>query len=385
MSYKVQVGNAILQGQVTASVGFSGSTVLADEFYGDGSNISNISTTKVKTTTVSTGTRYVPLVESATGESSEDLEVDNVFTVDVATGVVQFVGSAPGLTLGSAAMVESDLEKIDDITNGTVTLSKAVVVDANKDIGTFGQLSASLASASYAYIDQLNLVSMQKNWTNAGITVADLGSITTVDINGGTLGGITIDGNWTAAGETCADLGAVTTCDINGGTIGGVTIDGNWTAASQTCADLGAVTTCDINGGTLGGFTVDGSWTAAGTTCANIGTVGYLTASTAIALGGGVKYSGLSVETGDFTIDADYNIIVINANYVTGTLPGSPANGDWYTIKRSAQQSDTYGQTVMVTGSAAKTIDGEDSIKLRSSGDSITIVYDSTQAMWNII
>jgi len=38
---------------------------------------------------------------------------------------------------------------------------------------------------------------------------------------------LSIDSNWDAAGVTCSDLGAVTTCDINGGTIGGVTLDGN--------------------------------------------------------------------------------------------------------------------------------------------------------------
>jgi hypothetical protein len=38
---------------------------------------------------------------------------------------------------------------------------------------------------------------------------------TTADINGGTWQG-TIDGSWTASGQTCADLGTVTTADING-------------------------------------------------------------------------------------------------------------------------------------------------------------------------
>jgi len=48
-------------------------------------------------------------------------------------------------------------------------------------------------------------------------------NISKVDINGGTLAAITIDGNWTAASQTCANLGSVTTADINGGTIDGVT------------------------------------------------------------------------------------------------------------------------------------------------------------------
>jgi len=109
-------------------------------------------------------------------------------------------------------------------------------------------------------------------WTAASQTCANLGTVTTADINGGTLAAITIDGNWTAASQTCANLGSVTTADINGGTLAAITIDGNWTAASQTCANLGTVTTADINGGTWQG-TIDGSWTAASQTCANLGTV----------------------------------------------------------------------------------------------------------------
>jgi Rieske Fe-S protein len=89
-------------------------------------------------------------------------------------------------------------------------------------------------------------------------------NISKVDIDGGTLGGITIDGNWTAASQTCANLGTVTTADINGGTWQG-TIDGSWTAASQTCANLGTVTTADINGGTIDGTAIGSYSAAAGT------------------------------------------------------------------------------------------------------------------------
>ena len=47
---------------------------------------------------------------------------------------VTFAGT---VTIGSAAISESELETIDDVTAGTVAASKAVVVDSNKDIGSF--------------------------------------------------------------------------------------------------------------------------------------------------------------------------------------------------------------------------------------------------------
>ena len=54
------------------------------------------------------------------------------------TGVV----TAGGFTIGSAAIVEAELEMIDGITAGTVAASKAVVVDANLDIASFRNLTA---------------------------------------------------------------------------------------------------------------------------------------------------------------------------------------------------------------------------------------------------
>jgi len=45
--------------------------------------------------------------------------------------------TANNFTIGSASINETDLEKIDDLTNGTVIASKAVAVDTNKDITGF--------------------------------------------------------------------------------------------------------------------------------------------------------------------------------------------------------------------------------------------------------
>lgn len=47
------------------------------------------------------------------------------------------------LVVGSTTISETDIAKIDGITNGTVAASKAVVVDANLDVGTFRHLTLS--------------------------------------------------------------------------------------------------------------------------------------------------------------------------------------------------------------------------------------------------
>jgi hypothetical protein len=71
----------------------------------------------------------------------------------------------------------------------------------------------------------------------------------------------TITGEWTFT--TIPDLGTVTTADINGGTVDGTVIGGG-TPAAATFTDL-AATTFDINGGTIDGTTIGGATPAAGT------------------------------------------------------------------------------------------------------------------------
>ena len=56
--------------------------------------------------------------------------------------------SETALTIGSAAMSEADLEQLDDLTAGTVTASKAVVVSSDKDISAFRHVTASAFSGS---------------------------------------------------------------------------------------------------------------------------------------------------------------------------------------------------------------------------------------------
>ena len=128
-------------------------------------------------------------------------------------------------------------------------------------------------------------ISVTGDDTNIDLTLSPKGSgevnISKVDIDGGAIDGVTIgtnsvvtdlrvdnlklDGNSVTSTNTDGNIDLtpngngevnISKVDINGGTLGGITIDGNWTAASQTCANLGTVTTADINGGTIDGVTI---------------------------------------------------------------------------------------------------------------------------------
>jgi hypothetical protein len=86
----------------------------------------------------------------------------------------------------------------------------------------------------------LSIVSMGANWTNAGRTIADLGIVTTVDINGGSIDGATIGGA-SAAAATFTTANA-TTFDTNVAAAG-VTLSGSTLAADGTDANIDVTVT----------------------------------------------------------------------------------------------------------------------------------------------
>ena len=97
------------------------------QLYHDGSNsyLAN-STGALKLATESSG------IAITIGHSTSETTIGDNLTV---TG---------NLTLGSGAQItEAELEMLDGITAGTVAASKAVVVDANKDVGSFRNITLS--------------------------------------------------------------------------------------------------------------------------------------------------------------------------------------------------------------------------------------------------
>ena len=74
--------------------------------------------------------------------SDTEIEI-NATTIDM-NGNLDLSGTltcATSITVGSAALTEAELEKLDEITNGTVAASKAVVVDSNKDVTGFRNIT----------------------------------------------------------------------------------------------------------------------------------------------------------------------------------------------------------------------------------------------------
>ncbi len=82
-------------------------------------------------------------ITNGAGAANKALVLDG--SANVASGLAALTASgvvtAAGFTIGSAVIDETDLEKLDGITNGTAAANKALVADANIDIGTIRNLS----------------------------------------------------------------------------------------------------------------------------------------------------------------------------------------------------------------------------------------------------
>jgi hypothetical protein len=75
-------------------------------------------------------------------------------------GTLTSVTTSGALTLGSTAISESEIGVLDGVTPGTVTASKALVVDANKDIASIRNLIASQLTGTLQTAAQPNITSV---------------------------------------------------------------------------------------------------------------------------------------------------------------------------------------------------------------------------------
>ncbi len=101
-----------------------------------------------------------------------------------------------GDVTGPAGATDNAVARYDGATGKLIQNSGVLVDDSNNMSG----------------IAALSISSMGQNWTNAGRTIADLGSVTTADINGGTIDGVTI--NSSPIGGTTPAAGAFTALNV---------------------------------------------------------------------------------------------------------------------------------------------------------------------------
>lgn len=225
---------------------------------------------------------------------------------------------------------------------GTYSASNDFEIPNGKDVvlkfdggGASATVTQVFADLKVGALDSTTVAATTGNITtvNATTVAATTGNVTTV--NATTVDTTNIEAtnlkakDGTSAGSIADSTGVVTlassvltTTDINGGTIDGVTIGGS-SAGAGTFSSLTA-TTADINGGTIDGVTIGGSSAGAGTFTTITGS------------------DDLAIDTDTLFVDASADAVGVNTNSPARALhvndvmrleprasaPSSPSSGD---------------------------------------------------------
>jgi len=169
-------------------------------------------------------------------ESDTTVDINGAVVFDGALSGITTLGAsgiitAGGFTIGSAAIAEAELEMLDGITAGTAAASKAVVLDASKNIATIGTISAGTTT-----IGSLVVAAASITDTSGAITFGNENLSTTGTLAAGT----TTIGTLTVAAASITDSsGAISFGDENlttSGTIsaGNLTVTGTTTTVNSS-------------------------------------------------------------------------------------------------------------------------------------------------------
>jgi len=244
--------------------------------------------------------------------------------------------------------------------NSSATLITATPAEVNYlDITTIGTAETSKALT----------ISASDTWTVVGMTCANLGTVTTIDINGGSIDGATLG---------AASAVTITNADMNGGSIDGVAI-GAASAAAGTFTTLAcnggalSIAALDIDGGTdIGEALVDADLLivdngAGGTnrkcTMARLktymGSVAVATKANGGTLAVGVNYFA------DMSDDGEDSV----------TLPASAGMTIGESVKVKAPSDCSAARYITINKAGSQTIDGATSIRLESPFAAVELVY----------
>jgi sporulation protein YlmC with PRC-barrel domain len=118
-------------------------------------------------------------------------------TLNINTGDVTATGS---FIIGSASMNETDLEKLDGITNGTGTANKALVLDGSSNISTGGNITSNGITAGNIRVGITG--DNEIDTASGNLTIDSAGGTVTVDDNLIVSGNLTVNGASTTVNTT---------------------------------------------------------------------------------------------------------------------------------------------------------------------------------------
>ena len=137
-------------------------------------------------------------------------------------GTLTSVTTSGDLTLGTTVISETDIAKVDDITNGTAAANKALVVNSDRDISNINSLTATNLTGTLQTASQPNITSVDvlditgHNGTDAGLRLGgELLTATATQINS-----IFSGGGGTGAFSDINISGSLTLTNADGSTEG---------------------------------------------------------------------------------------------------------------------------------------------------------------------
>ena len=214
------------------------------------------------------GTQHSGDIQYEGDPNDTQIDFENDLVALKTNGVQRLIVSSSAIT--SSVVFSGSYDIYGRTFHGFSITSSTGITGSSLRMGAYGLTNAG----------QLAISSFNANWTNAGRTIANLGSVTTADINGGTLDNVVIGGatqnsakfTTMSASSTAICVGLSSSTGITGSSLRmgayGLTNAGqlaissfnaNWTNAGRTIANLGSVTTADINGGTLDNVVIGGA------------------------------------------------------------------------------------------------------------------------------
>ena len=258
--------------------------------------------------------------------------------------------TATNFIIGSANINENDLESIDDVTAGTISASKAAVVDTNKDITGFrnitltGELDAgSLDVSGDADIDgtleadAITVNGTALNTVIAGVTVTDATNsahvLVTDNESTNEENPITfVENATTSTGNVGLEMDGDLTYNPSTGRLTATQLSGTLQTAAQTnITSLGTLTTLTVDNVIINGSTIG-----------HTGDTDLMTvASGVLTVAGEVDATSLDI-SGDADIDGTLEADAITVN---GTALGTVIAGTTVTLASTVTVTDSTANT----------------------------------------
>jgi len=376
--------------RLTASVGISGSAIFADNFYGNGSNLTGVSAADTTVTGSSANTDLQLVLVQNVG-SDVSLAADNA-------GAIAFNPSTNLLSsIGDIAAV--------DLSGSDVVAGKSVLLGQNGNIGATGHTDLITLSTNSVVVE--GAISGALSISGKSVLLGQNGNIGAVgdaDLLALATNSLTVNG---AVGATGAISGSSTLTIVGAANFGAaayasIAADGDLAAVAGTFtgAISGSSTLSAAGNVQLDGADDSAAFVAADDVYFRDAGSGQMRRDSwsdimAVTAGDGItNTSGVLSVAGTQNIDVDTignasrQLTSMGINYATAsitanrtfTLPTSPSSGDVIYVKFAGFSG---GKHAVISGSGMQLIDGATAITASSAYASVSLVYVASD-VWRI-